>query len=64
MMMTKLSRRVVLAGHPKLKHDLRRPSMQEIGSRATIFELEGVGREKSQYIKWLLAQSVALKIKI
>jgi len=32
---------VVLAGHPKLKNDLRRPSMEEIGSRATIFELEG-----------------------
>ena len=35
---------VVLAGHPKLKNDLRRPSMEEIGSRATIFELEGVGQ--------------------
>ena len=39
---------VVLAGHPKLKNDLRRPSMEEIGSRATIFELEGLGREKSK----------------
>jgi type II secretory pathway predicted ATPase ExeA len=34
---------VVLAGHPKLKNDLRRSSMEEIGSRATIFELEGIG---------------------
>ena len=55
---------VVLAGHPKLKNDLRRPSMEEIGSRATIFELEGLGREKSKYLKWLLVQSVGPKTKI
>jgi type II secretory pathway predicted ATPase ExeA len=28
---------VILAGHPKLKNDLRRPTMEEIGYRATIF---------------------------
>ena len=55
---------VVLAGHPKLKNDLRRSSMEEIGSRATIFELEGLGSEKRKYLKWLLAQSVAPKTKI
>jgi type II secretory pathway predicted ATPase ExeA len=55
---------VVLAGHPKLKNDLRRSSMEEIGSRATIFELEGLGHEKRKYLKWLLAQSVAPKTKI
>ena len=52
---------VVLAGHPKLKNDLRRSSMEEIGSRATIFELEGLGSEKRKYLRWLLAQSVAPK---
>jgi type II secretory pathway predicted ATPase ExeA len=55
---------VVLAGHPKLKNDLRRPSMEEIGSRATIFELESLGSEKRKYLKWLLLQSVAPKTKI
>ena len=40
---------VVLAGHPKLKNDLRRPSMEETGSRATIFELEGLGSEKPAF---------------
>src|SRR6202007_1633873 len=55
---------VVLAGHPKLKKDLRRSSMEEIGSRATIFELEGLGSEKKKYVKWLLVQSVAPKTKI
>jgi hypothetical protein len=53
-----------VAGHPKLKNDLRRSSMEEIGSRATIFELEGLGSEKRKYLKWLLAQSVAPKTKI
>jgi hypothetical protein len=54
---------VVLAGHPKLKNDLRRSSMEEIGSRATIFELEGLGSEKPKYLKWLLLQPVVAKTK-
>jgi type II secretory pathway predicted ATPase ExeA len=28
---------IVLAGHPKLRNDLRRPTMEEIGYRATVF---------------------------
>ena len=43
---------------------LRRSSMEEIGSRARIFELEGLGHEKRKYLKWLLTQSVAPKTKI
>ena len=39
-------------------------AVEEIGSRATIFELEGLGSEKPKYLKWLLAQSVAPKTKI
>ncbi|MGV8664192.1 hypothetical protein ACV357_34570, partial [Pseudomonas aeruginosa] len=31
---------IVLAGHPKLCNDLRRPTMEEIGSRTAIFELQ------------------------
>ena len=52
---------MVLAGHPKLKNDLRRPTMEEIGSRATIFELENFGGEKLSYLKWLLAQCLGAK---
>lgn len=52
---------VVLAGHPKLKNDLRRPTMEEIGSRAAIFDLEGFGGEKLSYLKWLLAQCLSTK---
>jgi type II secretory pathway predicted ATPase ExeA len=52
---------VVLAGHPKLKNDLRRPTMEEIGSRAAIFDLEGFGGDKLSYLKWLLAQCLSTK---
>ena len=55
---------VVLAGHPKLKNDLRRPTMEEIGSRAAIFDLEGFGGDKLGYLKWLLTQCLSTKVKI
>ena len=56
---------IVLAGHPKLKNDLRRPSMEEIGLRAATFDLEGFSRpEKLAYLKWLLAQCVSSKTDI
>lgn len=54
---------VVLAGHPKLKNDLRRPTMEEIGSRAAMFDLEGFGGDKLSYLKWLLAQCLGNKAK-
>jgi len=34
----------------------RRPSMEKIGSRATIFELEGLGREKRKFFPASLAE--------
>ncbi|MGC9196787.1 MAG: AAA family ATPase, partial [Syntrophobacteraceae bacterium] len=47
---------IILAGHPKLKNDLRRSSMEEIGHRATIFNLDGIGACKREYIEWLLVK--------
>jgi len=56
---------IILAGHPKLKHDLRRSSMEEVGLRAAIFDLEGFSAaEKLAYLKWLLAQCVTSKTDI
>jgi type II secretory pathway predicted ATPase ExeA len=49
---------VVLAGHPKLTNDLRRAAMEEIGSRATVFMLDGVKGEQQAYITWLLSGSL------
>lgn len=48
---------VVLAGHPKLKNDLRRPSLEEIGARTSIFSLGGIRGRQREYIEWVLAQA-------
>jgi type II secretory pathway predicted ATPase ExeA len=47
---------VILAGHPKLGNDLRRPVMEEIGARAQLFQLNHWVENKLQYISWLLKQ--------
>jgi hypothetical protein len=50
---------VVLAGHPRLKHELRRPSREEIGARTTVFELEGIQGQQRRYLTWLLEHCAA-----
>ena len=50
---------VVLAGHPKLKNDLRRPTLEEIGARANVLTLEGIKGQQKQYIEWLLSQCIS-----
>jgi type II secretory pathway predicted ATPase ExeA len=47
---------IVLAGHPRLKNDLRRPAQEETGARATVFEFEGIQGHQRRYITWLLEQ--------
>ena len=49
---------VVLVGHPKLKNDLRRPKMEEIGDRTTVFEFGGLRDRQRDYIDWVLKSSV------
>jgi len=49
---------VVLAGHPKLKNDLRHPRLEEIGARTDVFSLEGIKGQQKQYIHWLLSQCI------
>ncbi|HSQ07719.1 MAG TPA: AAA family ATPase [Chromatiaceae bacterium] len=45
---------VVLVGHPKLRNDLRRPALEEIGARTTLFWLDGIKGQERAYIDWLL----------
>ncbi|MGU2293260.1 hypothetical protein BANRA_06237 [Pseudomonas aeruginosa] len=45
---------IVLAGHPKLRNDLRRPTMEEIGYRTDIFSLDGIAGSQREYLHWLL----------
>lgn len=47
---------ILLAGHPKLKNDLRRPTMEEIGYRTAIFSLDSIAGEQRKYIEWLLSE--------
>jgi type II secretory pathway predicted ATPase ExeA len=51
---------LVLAGHPKLKNELSRGTMEEIGSRSTFFVLEGVKGQQRAYVSWLLGACSAL----
>lgn len=53
---------VVLAGHPKLKNDLKRPTLEEIGGRTQTFALEGIRGHQSEYINWLLTQATKEKV--
>lgn len=54
---------VILAGHPKLKNDLRRPTLEEIGGRTQTFSIEGIRGIESKYIEWLLTQATKDKVK-
>lgn len=46
---------VVLAGHPKLRNDMRRPNMEEIGYRTDVFTLDGITGSQREYIRWLIS---------
>ena len=49
---------IVLIGHPKLKNDLRRPKMEEIGDRTTVFEFGGLRDRQRDYIDWVMKASL------
>jgi type II secretory pathway predicted ATPase ExeA len=49
---------IVLIGHPRLKNDLRRPKMEEIGDRTTVFEFGGLRDRQRDYIEWVLRASL------
>jgi len=53
---------VILAGHPKLKNDLRRPTMEEIGYRTDIFTLDGITGSQREYLHWLLSACTQGKV--
>lgn len=53
---------VILAGHPKLKNDLKRPTLEEIGGRTHIFTLEGIRGHQEDYIQWILTQAASEQV--
>ncbi len=54
---------MILAGHPKLKNDLQRPTMEEIGFRTEVFSLDKLAGNQREYIYWLIASSSQGKVK-
>ena len=46
---------IVLAGHPKLANDLRRPVMEEISLRMKQFDLGNIRNIQNEYLDWLIA---------
>ena len=54
---------IVLVGHPRLKNDLNRPTMEEIGHRTTKFTFDGLGEERRPYLDWLICGALAKGVK-
>lgn len=50
---------VVLVGHPRLRNDLRRATMEEIGHRTVKFEFSSIGDDRREFVSWLLKQCLA-----
>jgi type II secretory pathway predicted ATPase ExeA len=50
---------VILVGHPKLRNDLKRPLMEEIGDRTTVFEFGGLRDRQRDYIDWALRAALS-----
>ena len=45
---------IVLVDHPRLRNDLNRPTMEEIGHRTTKFVFEGLGDQRRAYLDCLI----------
>lgn len=54
---------IVLVGHPKLRNDLNRPAMEEIGHRTTKFAFDGLGDEGRAYLDWLITGALVKGVK-
>jgi len=54
---------IVLAGHPKLKNDLKKSTMEEIGHRTTIYSLDGAINSRREFIEWLLDECSTPNVK-
>lgn len=50
---------VILVGHPKLRNDLKRPLMEEIGDRTTVFEFGGLRNRQRDFIDWALRAALS-----
>jgi len=50
---------VVLAGHPALGDDLRHPTLEKIGTRTTLLDLDDLRGQQTAYLSWLLKRCMS-----
>jgi len=55
---------ILLAGHPKLRNDLKAPNMEEVGYRTITISLDNVQGNLKDYIYWLLSECTDGKEKV
>lgn len=55
---------IVLIAHPKLKFDLRRSRMEEIGTRSTVIAMDGIKGSERSYLEWIVGQCAKPEVKI
>jgi type II secretory pathway predicted ATPase ExeA len=55
---------IVLVGHPRLRNELNRPTMEEIGHRTTKFTFDGLADEARPFLDWLVGTSLAKGVKV
>ena len=52
---------ILLVGHPKLKNELNRAALEEVGTRTSKFSMDGMIADKRDYIHFLLEQCLENK---
>ena len=55
---------IVLVGHPRLKMDLKKPELQEIGNRAYFKEMRGIAGSERQFFNWMMECCLKKGVKI
>ena len=55
---------IILAGHPKLRNDLKDPNMEEVGYRTITISLDSMQGHLKEYVHWLLSECSDGKEKI
>lgn len=53
---------IVLSGHPRLRNNLRRLTMEEISHRMSVFNLDGIAGSQREYLYWLIESCTEGKV--
>ena len=61
---SKRSLSVVLLGHPRLKFELMKPEMQEIGNRIKYISMNGIEGKEREFFEWMMKECMKNGTKI